>query len=86
MAKGVRITPASGKIEFSGTSGNLGFTISADTAGNMIITDSTGVQFFTGATSGGKVTINGTTFVVNGGTVIPVLVVRVTLQIQLKGC
>jgi hypothetical protein len=30
MAKGVRITPASGKIEFSGSSGVLGFTISAD--------------------------------------------------------
>tara|TARA_R110000772_G_scaffold3031_1_gene11092 strand:+ start:197 stop:1537 length:1341 start_codon:yes stop_codon:yes gene_type:complete len=72
MAKSVKLTPASGKIEFNGTAGVLGFTISADTSGNMVITDGSGIKFFHANTSGGEVIINGAKFIVNGGTVIPV--------------
>jgi len=71
MAKGVRIKPAQGTIEFLNTSSATTITLSSDTAGNLYFLDGSNQQFFKGNTDSGEVIINGQKFIYGSGTVIP---------------
>ena len=72
MAKGVRIIPAQGSIEFLNTQSATTITLSSDTAGNLYFLDGSGNQFFSGDTTSGEVGINGQRFIEGGGTILPV--------------